>query len=217
MFDPYTPPVGSAWDDLDLDRLLARAQRQDGRAWSQIVDRFQSLVYSIPRRQGLTREDAEDVFQTTFAALYQALPGLTTGKVLPKWLATTAARTTFRVLRSKGRTASLGDERTLEDLVEDEDRRADELSVQAEAADLVRRGILDLPDKCRNLLTLLYFEDEASYQQISESLGMPIGAIGPNRARCLERLKRFLVKHGFDGTDLPAPRTSRDSLYQDRG
>jgi DNA-directed RNA polymerase specialized sigma24 family protein len=47
-----------------------------------------------------------------------------------------------------------------------------------------------LPPKCQQLLRLLATDPPASYEQVSAILDMPIGSIGPTRARCLERLRR---------------------------
>ena len=55
----------------------------------------------------------------------------------------------------------------------------------------VRRALEALPERCRALLDLLYYAADApSYERVSERLGMPVGSIGPTRARCLEKLAR---------------------------
>ncbi len=186
----------------DLEQLLARCRKRDSRAWRQLVERFQSLVYSIPRRMGLGPDDCEDVFQSTFAAFYQALDRIESGQAMPKWFAVTASRTALRLKRAGAQTTQFSETQTLDELVAEEDRSAERIAVVSEQAELVRQGIADLPERCRELLTLLYYADEASYQDISEQLGMPVGAIGPNRARCLDRLRRTLERHGFGPEDI---------------
>ncbi len=44
-----------------------------------------------------------------------------------------------------------------------------------------------------------------SYQEVAAALGMPIGAIGPTRQRCLERLRRdpHLTAFSFDFGEAP--------------
>jgi RNA polymerase sigma factor (sigma-70 family) len=186
----------------DLEKLLARCRKRDQRAWAQLVERFQSLVYSIPRRMGLSADDCEDVFQSTFSAFYQALDRIESGQAMPKWFAVTATRTALRLKRASGQTTQFNEAVTLDELVAEEERSAEQQAVKSQQGELVRAGIAGLPDKCRQLLTLLYFDDEKSYQDISEAMGMPMGAIGPNRARCLDRLRRVLESHGFGPEDI---------------
>jgi DNA-directed RNA polymerase specialized sigma24 family protein len=50
-----------------------------------------------------------------------------------------------------------------------------------------------LPSRCRVLLEALYLAGERSYADIANDLGIPIGSIGPTRARCLERLRTILL------------------------
>jgi RNA polymerase sigma factor (sigma-70 family) len=85
----------------------------------------------------------------------------------------------------------------LDTLVANEERSAEDTAVDAERADLLRRLTGELNDRCRDLLTMLYLADDPSYQDIAEKLGMPMGAIGPTRARCLEKLRKKLEEAGF--------------------
>jgi RNA polymerase sigma factor (sigma-70 family) len=190
-----------SWNDrpADYPKLLDRCRRGDQTAWTELVERLQSLVYSIPRRHGLNEEDANDVFQATFLALYRSLDRIDNAQTLPKWVAVTAARESYRVRRLAGRYATVpaDEDRTLEDLVADIDQSAEERAVEAVDSDHVRNGLLKLGGRCKVLLELLYSDDEASYQEISEQIGMPVGAIGPTRARCLDKLRKILENNGF--------------------
>jgi hypothetical protein len=49
-----------------------------------------------------------------------------------------------------------------------------------------------MPDRCQRLLLVLMTDPPPSYQDVAETLSMPIGSIGPTRARCLERLRDLL-------------------------
>jgi len=75
---------------------------------------------------------------------------------------------------------------------------ADDSIEQTEQRFLVERGLEQLDDRCRRLLTLLFFSDPApSYDEIGDRLGMSAGSIGPTRGRCLEKLRRILGRMGF--------------------
>lgn len=178
----------SGSDDLSL--WLERAQRGDHRAWGQIVDRFQNLVYSVARRTGLNGDDAGDVFQATFLALYRNLDRIERAEALPKWLSVAAARESLRVKRASDRYT---DEHELavplDQLIADEEASAEAQALVAVDADFWRRSVELLGGRCEQLLSALYF-DELSYEVIVEKLGIPMGAIGPTRARCLEKLRK---------------------------
>jgi RNA polymerase sigma factor (sigma-70 family) len=148
----------------------------------------------------MSDDDAGDVFQGAFLALHGSLQTIRTAQALPKWLAVAAARECHRVRRRNARTVGGAD--LILDAAVDESPRADEQAEGAVDTFLVRRGLADLGGKCRDLLERLYFADDSDYAVISAELGMPIGSIGPTRARCLEKLRKLLEKSGFFGGDV---------------
>jgi RNA polymerase sigma factor (sigma-70 family) len=184
--------------ESELDVLVSRCRNQDPRAWSELVDRFQNLVYSVARRYGLNEDDAGDVFTATFQALLQNLDRIQVAQTLPRWLAVTASREAMRMRRINSRYASTEDQGlTLDDILADEEQSAEENAIQAELGEELRKAVHSLQERCRELLKLLYLSDEMPYQEIAEKLGMPIGAIGPTRGRCLEKLRKNLESEGF--------------------
>lgn len=182
----------------DWDRLLNRCRQSDSEAWNRLVESTQALVYSIPKRYGLGADDSADVFQTTFQALYKNLDRVQSGQALPKWLAVTASRECLRIKRIQSRTVGAEDlGLSLDEIVASEEDTAESDAVAAESADDVRRAVGSLQERCRALLTALYLTEETPYAEIAERLGMPIGAIGPTRARCLDKLRKILEQGGF--------------------
>lgn len=189
------PPRDSA---VDLERVLERCKRSDQRAWAELVERFQRLVYSIPRRMGLTEDDAADVFQTTFVSLLRHLDRIEHPGTLPKWLSVTASRESLRLRRLSARTTSLSDSGTLtlDELIASEESSAEDLATHAAMSYEVSQAMKSISSRCRELLNMLYANDPKDYKQISAELGMPVGAIGPTRARCLEKLRATLERDG---------------------
>ncbi len=86
---------------------------------------------------------------------------------------------------------------SLDDLVLDEDRDAEAEAVRADDIRRVREALSRLAPRCRELLGALYQEEPTPYAELAERLGLPLGAIGPNRARCLERLRKMMEEEGF--------------------
>src|SRR5262245_23088444 len=72
--------------------LVSACLSGDQEAWSELVDRYSRLIYSIPLRQGLSREDAADVYQAVCLDLVAELPTLRDPQALPAWLIRTTAR-----------------------------------------------------------------------------------------------------------------------------
>ena len=52
------------------------------------------------------------------------------------------------------------------------------------------RAFARLSERCKTLLRLLIADEEPSYEEVGAALGMPVGAIGPTRMRCLDKLRR---------------------------
>lgn len=176
---------------------MRQCREGDADAWASLVDRFQGLVYSIPIKHGLGADDAADVFQQTFQTFHNNMDQIRNDATVPKWLAVTAARESLKILRFKKRTVE-ADDFTLDQIVSNEEKNAEESAVESWQASALREGVSRLQGRCKDLLTLLYFE-EMPYEEITTKLGMPIGAIGPTRSRCLEKLRKSLEEEGFFG------------------
>lgn len=188
----------------DLEPLIARCRRRDSEAWAELIRRFQSLVYSIPRRMGLNEDDSADVFQTTFQALLNHLDRIESAAAIPKWLSTTASRESIRLSRAARNflPADPNRESRLEETLEDLERSAEAAAVAAVESDLLRHGLEKLGDPCRTLLNLLFADEPTPYEDIAQRLKMPIGAIGPTRGRCLTKLRKLLTQMNFFAADV---------------
>jgi RNA polymerase sigma factor (sigma-70 family) len=78
------------------------------------------------------------------------------------------------------------------------DVNVEEVQIQTQEQQNVREAVEKLPERCRDLLELLYFSAKnPSYEQISETMKMPVASIGPTRARCLEKLRTVLRRRGI--------------------
>lgn len=183
----------------DIEVLVRKCKMGDSRAWNQLVERFEALVWSSINRVGLEGEDAQDTFQKVFLILYKSLDRIESARSLPKWLATTAAREAIRqrqVSRNKS-AQSLDEFENLDQMLASEEATAEQIAVAMATADVVRSAVSALPGKCPELLTMLYSEEDFSYEDIKAAMGIPAGSIGPTRARCIERLRKQLASMNF--------------------
>jgi RNA polymerase sigma factor (sigma-70 family) len=178
----------------DLSQLVVGAAGGDTKSWDELVDRFGGLVWHVARGHRLGDADAADVSQTVWLRLVESLPRLREPAALGGWLATTTRHECLRVLRLSGR--EVPDESDALVDIPSTDAAPEAVVELAEDRHLVRTALDRLSERCRTLLRALAYSPDDSYANISEALGMPVGSIGPTRARCLQRLRRELVAGG---------------------
>jgi RNA polymerase sigma factor (sigma-70 family) len=178
--------------------LVHAAAGGDHRAWDGLVDEFGGLVWAVARAHRLGEADAADVAGATWLRLVEHLGTLREPDRVGAWLATTARRECLRVLRDTQRQTPAGDD--LEPHPSENADAAGEL-MTAERDAALWRAFGRLADRDRALLRLLVADPTPSYEEISAALDMPIGGIGPTRARSLERLRRELAREGLVAAD----------------
>jgi RNA polymerase sigma factor (sigma-70 family) len=172
---------------IGLEALIRAANDGDDAAWGLIVDRFSGLVWATARAHRLSNADASDVVQTTWLRLVEHLDRIHNPDGLGAWLATTARHECLRLIRLRGRELAT-DESSLFDAPTDDP--VDERLITRERDRALQRALRTVGERCQSLLRMLAAPDPPSYEEIGAALGMPIGAIGPTRARCLEKLRR---------------------------
>lgn len=195
-------------DDPSVVALVARAAGSDQAAWDELVDRYAPLVWSICVRFELSSQDIEDVGQNVWLRLVEQLGNLREPAALPGWLATTTRRECLRVVRAAQRVDIPGDE--LEERLSPQTDAAaiEQEIIMAERNALLRAALAELPPRCGQLLSMLISDPPCSYAEISAVLGIRIGSIGPERGRCLERLRRSELLTGLSDDEFAAARIS---------
>jgi RNA polymerase sigma factor (sigma-70 family) len=177
-------------DDPLVTSLVTRAASGDQGAWDAIVERYAPLVWSICRRSGLERHDIDDVGQSVWLLLVEKIGTLREPAALPGWLVTTTHRECLRVLRS-ARRHDHSELPANEQMPPDPDSALIDQEILAhERAAALRAAFAELPRRSRQLLTMLMGDPPCSYEEISATLGLAVGSIGPLRARCLAQLRR---------------------------
>ena len=183
----------------EIADLVRAAASGDAAAWTGIVEQFSGLVWAITRGYRLGSQDAADVFQTTWLRLAEHLDRIASPERLGAWLATTARRESLRIARAAARTTPAHDG-TLVGLGHVDDHSPEQAVLDAEQAMLdserarqLWRAFRELSDRCQQLLRVLMASPPPSYAEVGAALGMPVGSIGPSRARCLDRLRQMLT------------------------
>jgi RNA polymerase sigma factor (sigma-70 family) len=187
-------------DEPTVPELVERAVRGDQAAWGGIVERYTPLLMSVLRGYRLREEDLRDVAQTVWLRLVEHLGHLREPRALPMWIVTTAKHESVRVLKARARTSPFSavyeDEADMPQTVEREDLDAALLRDERRTALLA--AFAELPARDRALLALLVADPPIRYADISRRLGMPVGSIGPTRARVLAKLRASPSLRPFD-------------------
>lgn len=184
--------------------LVAGCLRGEAKSWEALVRRYQRLVFAIVRRIGLDEHTAADVFQTVYSRLLTQLPRIAEPSRLQAWIVTTTKREALLQRKRAGRWVSMTRETESSDAVDDsapewdiadESPGAEQALSTLQQLNQVRLGLDRLDPRCRNLMRLLFDDTDTplEYGEIAAQLGMPVGSIGPTRARCLVKLRAYVV------------------------
>jgi RNA polymerase sigma factor (sigma-70 family) len=195
----HTHPGEAA--DVSLAELVDAARAGCPGAWREVVARFDTGLHAIARGYGLDAASVDDAVQQTWLATVTHLAALREPAALAGWLRRILHRECLRAAGRNHREVPVAEQR-LGDPVspaqvalrpdppqppEEEAIRHEQL---AALRDAVRRR---LSAREQELWALLADAAEPSYGEISRRLGLPIGSIGPTRARCIAKLRPLLA------------------------
>ncbi len=181
--------VSPSHDQQSATDLVTRARNGDQQAWNALVERYAPLIWSICRRYRLAGADADDVGQSVWLRLVDHLGDLRDPAALPGWLATTTQRECLRALRAAQRPPAAASMIDAENIPDQHTQIAEQEVLRAEQHAALHEALTHLPARCQQLIALLTQDPPVPYAQISATLGIPVGSIGPTRNRCLAKLR----------------------------
>ena len=210
MVKPQVETKSSA----DVIELVDAARGGDTSAWAELVRRYEPLIASISRRYRISASDAVDVSQTVWLKVVSNLAHLRDPRGLPGWIATTTGRVCMQLIATQRRAVAVdpvvlanptrprwagiaGDPGGREEV--------DSALQLQECTRAIRDGLAELTPAQRRLLCLLVVDPPLPYVEISRQLGLPIGSIGPTRARCLHKLRRTKAVRRLTAAEPLAP------------
>jgi RNA polymerase sigma factor (sigma-70 family) len=180
------------------ERLISECRKGNQAAWSRLIEKYKNLIFSIPIKFGLTREDAADIFQSVCLDLLSDLAQLREPRALPKWL---MQMSYYKCLNWKKQRLDLFDDANeIEDRpVTGTEELPEEMLYQLQREQKLRDAIAALPPRCHQMIGMLFFESPSRpYEQVAKELGIATGSIGFIRGRCLKKLRERLEKEGFN-------------------
>jgi RNA polymerase sigma factor (sigma-70 family) len=172
----------------------------DESAWSDLVRRYGGLLRATAASFRLTAQEAEDAAQATWLALVQHVEGLRDPERIAGWLHVTMRRACLKVLKQRKRDERFDGlaDRSAADL----GPGPEEALLRRERSAIVWAAVDQLPPHQRRLLRALFSVDEQSYLEVSHTLDIPLGGVGPTRGRALARLRFALNQTGIELSDI---------------
>jgi len=169
---------------------VAAARSGDQAAWNHLVVRFNRLLRHICRTYRLAPHDTDDIVQQTWFLCFQKLDQLRDDSLFPGWLSSICRRECLHLIEGQrrcmpvddvpepyGSAASMFDDPVVTALLRQEE------------TDQLNTAVDDLPDRQRTLLRALAAPDFTDYATTAADLSMPIGSLGPTRARAIAALR----------------------------
>ncbi len=181
--------------------LVESATKSNQEAWEQLINRYQHLINAVCRRHRLAPSDAQDVSQYVWMQLVDHLQKLREPSALPGWIAATTRHRCYEILRNRKRSVSVDPLVICRSELVGTAARAtnsegqfavDDELLRAEQRSVVRQGLAELREDQRQLLLLLVADPPVPYCEISRRMKVPIGSIGPTRARLLRKLQKSI-------------------------
>jgi RNA polymerase sigma factor (sigma-70 family) len=170
--------------------LLRIAVDGDHAAWHELVQRFEPAVAAMITAYRLQEADARDAAQLTWLQMLEHHQQIREPEALGGWLRTTAKRECLRIIRAHRWTEPIHDADGAEcpDTTVDVERWV----IDADTARELRRLMEMLPARYLALISSLFQDDPPCYAELALNTGIPVGSIGPTRARALHRLRRLI-------------------------
>ena len=188
---PAPEDIDQTFDDSIVIDLVASARDGDAQAWDALVERYAPLIWSICRKYRLDRADADDVGQTVWLRLVNQLSKIREPAALAGWLATTTRRECWRLVRAARGPHAAVYAFDAEEIADEQSDLAEQEVLAAERHAALREAYSHLPTECQRLVAMLTADPPVPYAEISATLAIPVGSIGPTRSRCLDKIRRY--------------------------
>jgi len=178
-------------------RLVKECLHGNQSAWSELVDKYKNLIFSIPIRYGFSEDESADIFQEVCIDLLNELPRLREPNALAGWLIRVARNKCYHRKQSQQRLALQQDDPDELEVAASLEEPEGAIT-QTQQEQMLREALLDLSPRCRKLVQMLFFETPARpYQQVAGELELALGSVGFIRRRCLEKLRKRLEQMGI--------------------
>lgn len=174
---------------LNDNEIISQVLQGDHSAYAELVNRYQSYVFTLCLRMVKSREDAEEVAQDVFIKAYKYLADFKGASKFTTWLYTIVNNTCISFLRKKKLTVhSLDDDRVFEMADNRESALGANQVEQKSKLAMVNQAIAMLSPDDAQVITLFY-KAEQSLEETARVLGIEVNAAKVRLHRARTRLK----------------------------
>lgn len=188
--------IVTSYSEQDDAFLVDASKRGDQDAFARLVQRYQRHIFNLVFRILQQYDEATEITQETFLAAWQGLPSFRGDARFPTWLYRIAYNCSLKQLEQRKRDRALQAAIQAEQYLKrvDDSQRAEAVLEASDRQNMIYEQLSSLPAKYRIVLVLRHLQ-EMTYEEMAETLTMPIGTIKTHlfRARNLlkERLEAF--------------------------
>jgi RNA polymerase sigma factor (sigma-70 family) len=179
-------------------QLFVAFRDGDESKMADLVSLVTPILWHTARAQRLDYDAAQDVVQTSWLALVRSADTIADPQAVLQWLIVSTRREAWRIVKKSGRDEPR--EFEADDVVSPTRELPEEVMLASDEESRLWQHIAQLPERCRALLRVIAFADRPDYAAVAESLGMPIGSIGPTRGRCLGKLRQLVTADPYWST-----------------
>ncbi len=181
-------------DGYEVAELVAAAQAGDARSWEELTLRYGGMVERTASGFRLQEADVADAVQNTWLRAVEQLHSLREPERFGGWLKMIAYRESLG-LPARARREFL-DSAAAAQVVEPSPGPEAE-AVASDVRRAVRAAVDTLTPRPRTIVETLFYRPRIDYALAAEVAGVPLGSVGPTRARALLVLRERLEQAGF--------------------
>lgn len=163
----------------------------DERRMADLVAMLTPILWHTVRAQRVDKDAAEDVLQSVWLSFARSYEAIQDPQAVLQWLMVSARREAWRVVKRADR--AIPTEFDDDEIVVDVKDLPEAQVLTDESDRRLWAHLTQLPERCQALLRVIAFADRPDYAAVADSLGMPVGSIGPTRGRCLAKLRALLL------------------------
>ncbi len=191
-------PGNANVDPAILESWIGRAQKGDIASYQKIYEAFSRKILNFIFRMVNSPEEAEDLAQETFVAVYQKLKTLKDRSKFEPWLYRIARNFVYQKYRTRVPPSvsidAIDDEGRLETELVDERKNPDEAFQTEELENVVSKVIADLPEKYREVFVLSAIQN-FGYQQIADIVGRSLPSVKTDIHRARLEVRRIVKEY----------------------
>jgi RNA polymerase sigma factor (sigma-70 family) len=166
----------------------------DATAVDDLVNTMTPVLWHVVRAYGHDHQTTEDIIAATWLGFVRKHETIQDPQAVASWLITSARRGAAEYARVARRTRPVEDDALAVRLPDTESAEA--VAVLDDEAARLWGAVATVDERCQKLLRVVAFMDRPDYQSLSKDLDMPVGSIGPTRARCLGKVRNALTRGG---------------------